>query len=190
MKYKDESKIEALTKATVELVFQSGLAGITMSKVAKQAKIATGTVYIYFKSKDELLTHVFMAVKKRSLEVVIEDIDFTKPFLPTMKRLWLNFFHYSLKNQKESVFVEQFKYSPFIQRLDMKDIEEFERPISSFLEVGKQELLIKNEENSLLYGSILGITREMAKLIYEHTIELNETTEDRMFKMVWDSIKN
>lgn len=190
MKLKDDTKIDALIAATIDLVYDQGLASITISKVAKQAKVATGTVYIYFKSKEELLRHVFTMLKKRSVKTTMEDLDFSKPFLPTMKKLWLNYFQYSLDNEKETVFMEQLKYSPFIQNMRIGWLEEFDKPIASFLEVGKQELLIKNEDNNLLYGALLGITREMVKIIYEGQIELNDSIRDRMFKMVWDSIKS
>lgn len=190
MKLKDDTKIEALVTATIDLVFDQGLAGITISKVAKRAKVATGTVYVYFNSKEELLTYVFTTLKKQSLKTTTEDLDFNKPFLPTMKKLWLNYFHYCLENEKENVFMEQFKYSPFIHNMKIEWLEEFEKPIAAFLEVGKQELLIKNEDNSLLYGALLGITREMVKVIHEGLLELNDITRDKMFKMVWDSIKS
>lgn len=190
MKYKDEAKIEALERATIDLVSDQGLAGVTMGKVAKQARIATGTVYIYFKSKEELLTHVFTTLKKRTLKSVIEGIDFHEPFLPTMKKLWTNYFDHWLENQREEVFIEQFKYSPYIKNIKTQDIEEFEKPLSQFLEVGKNQLLIKNEDNSLIYGALIGVTREMAKIIHQGQMKLTDELRDKMFKMVWDSIKS
>lgn len=190
MKYRDDSKIDALIAATIDLVFEQGLVGITISKVAKRAKVATGTVYIYFSSKEVLLIHTFTSLKKRVIDNVTDDIDFSQPFLPTMKKLWLNYFNHMLKNQKEEVFIEQFKYSPFASKVKVGELEEVERPIAEFLEVGKQELLIKNEDNSLIYGALVGITREMAKTIYQGQMKFDTIVADKMFKIVWDSIKN
>ncbi len=190
MKPKDDGKIEALVAATIDLVFEEGLAGVTISKVAKRAKLATGTVYVYFVSKEILLIHVFTTLKKRTIKSVTDNIAFDQPFLPTMKKLWLNYFHYALENEKEEVFVEQFKYSPFIKKIKVEALEEFEKPISAFLEVGKSQLLVKNEDNSLIYGALIGVTREMVKIIYQGQLELNDITRDKMFKMVWDSIKS
>ncbi len=50
MKPRDDNKIEQVYKATLRLVRAKGLAGITINEIAKEAKIATGTLYIYFKN--------------------------------------------------------------------------------------------------------------------------------------------
>ena len=47
MRVKDESKIDAIFNATLALVKDRGLAGITMSDISKAASIATGPCYIF-----------------------------------------------------------------------------------------------------------------------------------------------
>ena len=49
-KAKDENKIEQIFKATLKLVSVEGFGGLRMSDVAKEAGMATGTLYIYFKA--------------------------------------------------------------------------------------------------------------------------------------------
>jgi len=48
VKPRDDKKVEQIYKATLLLVTEKGLAGITMSEIAKEAGLATGTLYIYF----------------------------------------------------------------------------------------------------------------------------------------------
>ena len=55
MKPRDENKILDIYRATLELVKETGLAGITMGQIAKEAGLATGTVYIYFNNKEDLI---------------------------------------------------------------------------------------------------------------------------------------
>ena len=59
MKLRDENKTARIYKATLKLVKATGLAGITMQSVAKEAKIATGTLYIYFRNKEKLIVKPF-----------------------------------------------------------------------------------------------------------------------------------
>jgi len=70
VKLKDEEKIKAIYSATLRLFETQGIAGINMANVAKEAGIATGTVYIYFKSKEELLNTLFKETKIRSAEKI------------------------------------------------------------------------------------------------------------------------
>ncbi|MBS1565823.1 MAG: helix-turn-helix transcriptional regulator, partial [Bacteroidetes bacterium] len=55
MKPKDDTKIEQIFAATLRLVEEIGVAGITMRQIAREAGMATGTLYIYFKDKESLI---------------------------------------------------------------------------------------------------------------------------------------
>lgn len=57
---------EIIIKATAKIITQKGLENTTIDDIAKSAKIAKGSVYVYFKSKDELLKEamVFIADEK------------------------------------------------------------------------------------------------------------------------------
>lgn len=52
---KGDDKLRAIAKATFTLVEQNGLSGLTMAAIAREAGLGTGTLYVYFKSKEELL---------------------------------------------------------------------------------------------------------------------------------------
>lgn len=46
---------EQIFLATDRLMAKEGLNQLSMHKLAKEANIAAGTIYLYFKNKDELL---------------------------------------------------------------------------------------------------------------------------------------
>lgn len=51
---------EQIFDATDRLMAKEGLHHLSMHKLAKEAGIAAGTIYLYFKSKDELLVHLLV----------------------------------------------------------------------------------------------------------------------------------
>lgn len=59
-----------LLSHAVKLVAQKGFQGLTISKLANQANLATGTVYKYFDSKAQLCTEVFKSATEREVEKV------------------------------------------------------------------------------------------------------------------------
>ncbi len=63
MRIKDLNKIDFIFKASLNLIFKDGIAGLTMAKIAQKAGIATGTLYIYFKNKEELVNELYKSVK-------------------------------------------------------------------------------------------------------------------------------
>ena len=64
MKEKDPNKVKAIFKATIELAGRVGLSGLKMSDIAKEAAMASGTLYIYFSSKEALLNELYKDSKK------------------------------------------------------------------------------------------------------------------------------
>ena len=52
---KEADKKRAVMDATLALIAEKGFHGTSMSEVAQKAKVAVGTIYHYFSSKDHLL---------------------------------------------------------------------------------------------------------------------------------------
>jgi TetR/AcrR family transcriptional regulator, fatty acid metabolism regulator protein len=62
-------KREAIVRAAVKVFAQKGFFNSKVSDIAGQAGIADGTVYLYFKSKDEILHSIF----DQAMEVFIQE---------------------------------------------------------------------------------------------------------------------
>jgi AcrR family transcriptional regulator len=54
----EEFRLQSIREATTRVVARLGFAGTTMQHIADEAKIAKGTLYLYFKDKEELLDSV------------------------------------------------------------------------------------------------------------------------------------
>src|SRR6478672_4941863 len=61
-------KREAILRAAVKVFAQRGFFNSKVSDVASEAGIADGTVYLYFKSKDEILHSIFDQAMDRFIE--------------------------------------------------------------------------------------------------------------------------
>src|SRR5438552_1399507 len=72
-------KRERILRAAVKVFAKNGFYATRVSEVAKAAGVADGTIYLYFKSKDELLVSLFEDRVERLL-------SFMKDELPRHKR--------------------------------------------------------------------------------------------------------
>lgn len=59
MAKKKGEKYEAILKAAVKVIAANGYRNSQINKIAKQAGVADGTVYLYFDSKEEIMVDVF-----------------------------------------------------------------------------------------------------------------------------------
>ena len=63
-----EQKKEIIRKAAIEIISQLGFHGATTDKIAQQAKVAVGTIYNYFKNKEDILDYIFEVEYKKRLD--------------------------------------------------------------------------------------------------------------------------
>lgn len=56
---RDKPKYRQIIDAAVVVIAENGYHQAQVSKIAKQAGVADGTIYLYFKSKEEILIQVF-----------------------------------------------------------------------------------------------------------------------------------
>ena len=110
---------EQIFDATDRLMAKEGLHHLSMHKLAKEAGIAAGTIYLYFKSKDELLAQFARRVFNKFVVAIEEGFDESQSFFEQYRKMWWNIWHFlqenptilSNMNQYQSLpeFIEIFK---------------------------------------------------------------------------------
>ena len=68
---KDRPKYKQIIDAAVVVIAENGYHQAQVSKIAKQAGVADGTIYLYFKNKEDILISMF----QEKLGVFISNID-------------------------------------------------------------------------------------------------------------------
>ena len=72
---KEKPKYKQIIDAAVIVIAENGYHQAQVSKIAKQAGVADGTIYLYFKNKEDILISVFedkMAVFINRLQVIVD----------------------------------------------------------------------------------------------------------------------
>ncbi|WP_203246735.1 TetR/AcrR family transcriptional regulator [Sporosarcina beigongshangi] len=76
---RDRPKYKQIVDAAVVVIAENGFHQAQVSKIAKEAGVADGTIYLYFKNKEDILISVFrekMAIFVNNVEVILKkDID-------------------------------------------------------------------------------------------------------------------
>jgi AcrR family transcriptional regulator len=189
MKPKDEKKIAQIYEVTPQLVLRKGLSGVTMSDIAKAAKIATGTLYIYFESKEELISTVFEHFKKASRESYLKGYDEKEPFKIAFKKIWTNMFKYRLEHFDELIFIEQCTHSLYtnhtLKYLNMQQMQ----PLLCIMERGKKEKLLKDLDGLTMLVVMVGGVNQLVKHIQYTQSEISKEMIEVGFSMCWDGLK-
>lgn len=79
-----EMRRDEILKAAEEIFFSKGLATATMDEIAEKAELSKGTLYLYYKSKEDL----YLAVAMRGSEIMYQMfVDATPPSKPILQRI-------------------------------------------------------------------------------------------------------
>lgn len=75
MAKKTGEKYEAIIEAAVKVIARYGYHQAQVSKIAKEAGVADGTIYLYFKNKEDILVSLFNQKMGQLIEVAEKKID-------------------------------------------------------------------------------------------------------------------
>ena len=117
---------EQIFDATDRLMAKEGLHHLSMHKLAKEAGIAAGTIYLYFKSKDELLAQFARRVfnKFNKFVAAIEDgFDETQSFFDQYSKMWLNVWYFLQENPTILSNMNQYRSLPEFLEIFRKETE-------------------------------------------------------------------
>ena len=189
MRQKDDKKVEHIFDATLQLVEQTGLAGITMCDISKAAGIATGTLYIYFKNKEELINELFSVCRKESADLYFKHLEKEVDFKNAFRRIFMNIIQYRISNFRESIFMDQCFHSPFVGEKKRKESAKFMQPFFELIEKGKEQRIIKDLDNLLLLWFLIGSINEVIKGTRYRKKNLTNEMIEGLFDMCWEGIR-
>lgn len=188
MRTKDEHKLKAIFDATVRLTATIGIAGLKMTLIAKEAKIATGTIYLYYKNKQELLNAVYAKLKSEGIFSVFEKTDYL-PVQIQLFKLWEVAFEYQVINNSKAIFIEQFKLSPLISSKNKAMEEDSMLYLHKTLDEAKRSGIVKPIENAIIIALILGFLKNLAVQATNGMLKTNDEVMHQCYAMCWDAIK-
>ncbi|HEY1194881.1 TetR/AcrR family transcriptional regulator [Flavobacterium sp.] len=184
----DPDKREKILKSVYTLTGRQGLASVNISGISKIAGIAVGTLYIYFKNKEEVVQLAYAAVEDKMTQVMYSNFDINKPIRQSFKQIYINMLNYRLQNYDETVFIDQYQQSGYIQINFSKQLAEYEsqnKPLYDLIEKGQQEGIIKAVDAIMIISFFDGAVRSCSTGIIQKLFPLNQKLIDDCFDMVW-----
>lgn len=184
----DSDKREKILKSVYTLSGKHGLASVNISGISKTAGVAAGTLYIYFKNKEEIIQLAYAAVEDTMTQTMYRDFDINVPIKQSLRQIYINMLNYRLNNYDETVFIDQYQQSGYIQLNFSKQLAEYEKqnkPLYDLLEKGQQEGIIKVQDAIVLISFFDGAVRSCSTGIIQKLFPLNQQLIDEYFDMIW-----
>ena len=144
-----EQRRQLILDAAQDVFFRKGLDITTMDDIAAEAELAKGTLYLYFKNKEEIQYEISLRgveLLNRKLHAVV---DPAKPGLDNLLRIGWAFIEFSYEETKF------FNLFLFFQKFDIHSLDiSPERVEDYFLNLSPFRLLIDLVEKGMQDGSL------------------------------------
>ena len=189
VKLKDDEKLRSIARATFTLVEQTGLSGLTMAAIAREAGLATGTLYVYFKSKDELLVALYEQAKTETAASLMHGDDPSAPFRGRFQRMWMNWLEHRLTHYAQVVFMEQYYNSPWFSETSRNLSARLFKDWVDLIETAKAQQILKEVPTPMLINSFGGSVRETANMLRSGVLTRTDAHLAMAFELCWDGIK-
>lgn len=168
---KDENKEVLIYKAALSIILKDGFAGITMSQIASKAKVAIGTIYIYFKDKKELINKLYLHLKQKHALIYFNDYNQNEAFQEGFKTIWTNYLNSIIQFPDEAAYMEQCKHTNFLTVKTKKEADLILLPIALLLDRGIQENKIKHIDIQIIMAHLSGSANEILRLYHQGEIK-------------------
>ena len=189
MRVKDETKEEALFRATVDMVNRTGFAASSVSKIAKQAGVSPATLYVYHANKEDLLVSTYIRIKQIMGTAVQKDLDVDLPIRDSMKQFWLNTFSFASAHPDYFQYMEQFSNSPYEALVDKEEVEGYFAPMLQVITRGIEQKIIKDVSFDMLAAFIYYPIMALANPRLCKEFKMTGENINTAFNLAWDAIR-
>lgn len=141
---------EKVLRTALQMVASGGFQGAPIAELAAKSKVAVGTIYHHFASKDEMVAAMYLLCKESLSESLTKAIDPKASSQKKFEKLWDAYLDHAAKNPVEFSFLDQYKSSPLITAAVVKSAEKFDAPVNGWIKEGLKNKDLRKAEDTVL----------------------------------------
>jgi AcrR family transcriptional regulator len=113
---KSEAKRNAILDAATRLFAERGLTAAPTSEISKQAGVAEGTLFTYFKTKDDLINAIYREIKLELADAMMSDFPRKKNVGTRLRHVWDRYVNWGIENPKQRKVLAQLTVSEVLTK--------------------------------------------------------------------------
>ncbi|MDY6843156.1 MAG: TetR/AcrR family transcriptional regulator [Thermodesulfobacteriota bacterium] len=159
-------KHQRILQAASKVFAKRGFYNSRVSDIAKEANVADGTIYLYFKNKDDILISLFEDVIRRLVEETTKSMEGIKDPLEKLRHFAITHIDIITKDHElaEVIQVELRQSSHFMKDYENKPFRDYLNIIRSIIVDGQEMGVIRKDITPGIFKrSFFGALDEMAR---------------------------
>lgn len=173
----------AIRRALRDLVAERGFHGASMGAVAREAGVATGTAYVHYESKDELVFATYLETKAGLGVAVLEDLDPSSGTFEKWSHMMKASYHFFEEEPSRARFLTQLEESPYYEEAHARLAEQGD-PISDTAGSDEFAAVLVDLPAEVLYALSLGVVVRLVAA----GIRLKDEELDSLVSATWRAV--
>lgn len=189
MKEQVKDKKTAIMGAALKLFTERGFHGTSTAEISKEAGVATGTLFNYFPTKEDLINSLYFEVKGQLSQSMGKEIEVQSTFQEKFRKIWSNLIKWGVDNQEEFLFVGQFCSSPYITKFTREEVMKEYVFLHDLVNEGIKTGAIRDFSSELVIAMFYYASRTVVNLILDSdsSQDKNKFIEDG-FQIIWNGL--
>jgi AcrR family transcriptional regulator len=113
---KSEDKRNAILDAATRLFAERGLTAAPTSEISKLAGVAEGTLFTYFKTKDDLINALYRELKLELADAMMSDFPRKKNVRTRLRHVWDRYVNWGIANPNQRKVLAQLTVSEVLTK--------------------------------------------------------------------------
>jgi TetR/AcrR family fatty acid metabolism transcriptional regulator len=150
-------KKQLIVRSAIEVFSQHGFRNSSISEIARKANVAEGTIYQYFKNKEDLFFSIAVEKTKefcRELDLHLEGIE--GALNKIKKFIWYYLYFFRMNPEYSRTLMLEMRVSKnFVKTMTYKSFKNFTKKILEIIKEGQEEGTIRKDVNIYLVRQLL-----------------------------------
>jgi AcrR family transcriptional regulator len=185
---KSEDKRNAILDAATRLFAERGLAAAPTSEISNWAGVAEGTLFTYFRTKDDLINSLYREIKLELADAMMSDFPRKKNVRTRLRHVWDRYVNWGIANPQQRKVLAQLTVSEVLTK-ESRDagsapFVEFQKMIRDGIE---QRVFRNDVPVELISKSLTALVETTIDLTVSNPSQTKKY-RDSGFQMYWSGV--
>ena len=117
---KSEAKQNAILAAATRVFAERGLTAAPTSEISRQAGVAEGTLFTYFKTKDDLIKALYREIKLEQADAIMSGFPRKKSVRIRLRHVWDGYVNWAMMNPEQRRVLSQLQVSGMLSKQSLE----------------------------------------------------------------------
>jgi AcrR family transcriptional regulator len=117
---KSEDKRNAILDAATRVFAERGLTAAPTSEISKQAGVAEGTLFTYFKTKDDLINALYREIKLELADAMMSGFPRKQSVRTRLRHVWDGYVNWGVANHEKRSVLAQLQVSGLLSKVSIE----------------------------------------------------------------------